>query len=66
MKHLQFICKTRKEKDTENVTSIQIHQLQREIEVIGREEMCRREWSKSSRNLDDSGEYEQNDVCEAT
>lgn len=27
MKHLQFICKTRKAQDMENVTSIQIHQL---------------------------------------
>lgn len=27
MKHSQFICKTRKEKDTANVTSIQIDQL---------------------------------------
>lgn len=27
VKHLQFICKTRKEKDMKNVTSIQIDQL---------------------------------------
>lgn len=66
MKHLQFICKTRKDKDTANVTSIQIDQLQTEIEVIRREEMYRREWSKTSRNLDDSGEYKQKDDCEAT